>query len=152
MDQLCDDFLAGPAFTEDQDIDIDIREQLDLAADLEHVRRRSQKEVAVPELFNIGNSRHFVWNLHRMRCNARGDWKNSAMGRLVAGHTDRALGGIQRFDHRLDVSRVTGMVRTRSMPGLSGFSAQTLLAQFRNQANPVRGSQLQELAELRGLR
>ena len=53
MDQLCDDFLAGAAFTEDQDIDIDVGKQPDLATDFEHPRRRSQKEVTAAEFFHI---------------------------------------------------------------------------------------------------
>ena len=39
VNQLCDHFLACAAFAQDQNVDVDIRKQFDVAMDFQHLRR-----------------------------------------------------------------------------------------------------------------
>ena len=63
MNQLRDHFLASAAITQNQHVDIDIREQFDLAMDFQHLRRRSQKEIAATQIFQIRNGGHIFGNV-----------------------------------------------------------------------------------------
>ena len=84
MNQLCDHFLAGTAISQNQHVDVDICNQFDLAMDFQHLRRRSQKEIAAIQIFQIRNSGHIFRNVRRMRKIGRRNRKFTEVGRYVA--------------------------------------------------------------------
>ena len=117
MNQLCDHFLAGAAFAQDQNVDIDIRKQFDLAMDFQHLRRSGQKEIAAAKLFKIWHRRHVIGNMCRRRgiCAPRLEYLCTEEDKSRTAQL-ASLGRVNDSTTDSTSSRVSGMVKVRLIP------------------------------------